>query len=157
MFDPQLTPARPDLAALSLQGVLAAERYVRPVRKQCARPRAVLRASAAEGSATVGEIAFGEAFDVLETTGGLAWGQARRDGRVGYVEAAALAVPLIWPTHRVHVDRAEAYAEPAARAAIAVHALDDLVTVEDRRDGFARLARSGWVREGDLSLVTDVR
>ena len=42
------------------------------------------------------QLIFGEAFDVYEIAGGLAWGQSRGDDYVGYVEHDQLtaAVPV---------------------------------------------------------------
>ena len=37
------------------------------------------------------ELIYGERFDALETNGDFVWGQAARDGFVGFVPAAALA------------------------------------------------------------------
>ena len=39
------------------------------------------------------QLLFGEAFEVIEEEGAYVWGQARRDGYVGFVEQA-LEIPV---------------------------------------------------------------
>ena len=64
------------------------------------------------------ELIYGERFDALETRGGFAWGQAARDGCVGFVAAGALAPLGPAPTHRVAAIRADAFAAPTTEAAV---------------------------------------
>ena len=42
-------------------------------------------------SETVGELAVGDPFALLDNSLGWAWGYAGTDGRVGYIESSALA------------------------------------------------------------------
>lgn len=93
--------ARPDLAALSLEGVVRADAYraTRPMRAAVAV--ADIHAEADAGSERIDQLLFGEAFDVLDESGGRAWGQARRDGIVGWIDLSALAPGLVPPTHSV--------------------------------------------------------
>lgn len=58
------------------------------------------------------ELIAGEIFDVYDRADGFAWGQARRDGYVGYLPEEALGPILPAPTHRVADLRAFLY--PAA-------------------------------------------
>lgn len=90
-FDPRTTLARPDLAEQALEGVVRAQafRAVRPMR--CVVPVADIHASADAADAPVDQLVHGEAFDVLDAHGDRLWGQARRDGVVGWVRAADLA------------------------------------------------------------------
>ena len=44
-------------------------------------------------SATIADLAVGDAFDVLDVTGGVAWGIATGSGLVGYLPARALGIP----------------------------------------------------------------
>ncbi len=108
--DPRLTPARPDLAAERLRGVVEAERFVAPVRRRVVRGVLPLWSRpGAKGLAA--ELLFGAGFDVLEEAGGLAWGQAVRDGYVGFVPAEGLGAPAA-ATHRVRARTSNLY--PAA-------------------------------------------
>lgn len=89
-FDPRTTLARPDLAEQALEGLVRADAYraARPMR--CTAPVADIHDDAVGGE-PVDELIFGEAFDVLESRGDRVWGQARRDGVVGWVDRAALS------------------------------------------------------------------
>jgi cell wall-associated NlpC family hydrolase len=153
-FDPRTTLARPDLAEQALEGVLRAARY-RPVEPaQCVVPAAGIRKAADPAAEQQDQIVFGEAFDVLDRQGGFAWGRARRDGYVGWVEAAALAAPVLAPTHRVSAIRTYAFPEPDMKSAPPVLlTLNSLVTVEARDGRFAKVARAGWVAEEHLAAL----
>tara|TARA_R110002167_G_scaffold129698_3_gene312803 strand:+ start:3014 stop:3811 length:798 start_codon:yes stop_codon:yes gene_type:complete len=100
-LDPRTTLARPDLAEQALEGLVpaAAYRAVTPMRG--ARPVADIHAGAATGSERIDQLLFGEVFDVLDRKGGRVWGQARRDGTVGWMDADALTAPGALPTRRV--------------------------------------------------------
>lgn len=89
-LDPRTTLARPDLAEQALEGVVRAEafRAVRPMR--CVVPVADIQAAAGPAEDPVDQIIFGEAFDVLDVQGDRAWGKARRDGVVGWIDRTAL-------------------------------------------------------------------
>lgn len=90
-FDPRTTLARPDLAEQALEGLVRAATYRRATAMRCTAPVAAIHADAGASGAPVDELIFGEAFDVLESRGDRVWGQARRDGVVGWVDRAALA------------------------------------------------------------------
>jgi hypothetical protein len=82
-------PVRGDLAHIGLAGKYFVPHYAVPM------PRKVLTATALadagrDGAGTIREMAAGETFDVLDIAGGQAWGQAARDGLVGYVALSAL-------------------------------------------------------------------
>lgn len=100
-FDPRTTLARPDLAAQALEGRVRAEafRAVEPMRG--AVPVADIHADAGKGSERIDQLLHGEIFDVLEQRGGRVWGQARRDGTVGWMDAAVLVPHRGLPTRRV--------------------------------------------------------
>ena len=87
-LDPRYILARPDLAELALEGLVKAERYA-PVRAMHgAGPVADIFDARSE---RIDQLLFGEGFDVLEVSGGRAWGRARRDGVVGWIAEDALA------------------------------------------------------------------
>ena len=151
-FDPRTTAARPDLAAEALEGVVRAQRYVRPRPMQCVVPATAIRRGPNTGAEQTDQLIFGEAFEALEQKGEWVWGQARRDGYVGWVEAAALAGPVLAPTHRVSALRAYAFPEPDIKATPALLLTQNaLVTVEAREGRFVRIARGGWVVESQLA------
>ncbi|MEO8896956.1 MAG: NlpC/P60 family protein [Rhizomicrobium sp.] len=89
-LDKRTTPARADLAAAHLKGVVDAPRYVEGTRRSVWVGRAALRVRPSDEAAQDSELLFGESFTVYERANGWAWGQAQNDSYVGYVEDAAL-------------------------------------------------------------------
>ncbi|WP_239024605.1 SH3 domain-containing protein [Sphingomonas corticis] len=84
-LDPRVFAVRPDLADARLADRVFAPHYALPVRRTLAFPAPLV-----DGTAPVAALEPGEAFDVLDVTGGRAWGIAVAHGLVGYVDAAAL-------------------------------------------------------------------
>jgi cell wall-associated NlpC family hydrolase len=137
--DPRLTLARPDLAAAPLEGLVAAGCYQATKTRRVAAPSAGVFRAPDAASERMDEVVFGELFEVLEISGGFAWGQARRDGYVGFVAAEALADPGPAATHRVSAVRTYAFAAPSIKsAATGPFSLNALVTVEAVDGNFAR-------------------
>ena len=137
-----------------LEGRVAADRYVDTTPLQAAASAAAIRRAPAADATQLDQLLFGERFDVLETRGAWAFGQARRDGYVGWVAAGALAGPPLAPTHRVTALRAYAFAEPDIKAApVGLYSLNALATVEAREGRFVRVARAGWFVEAQLAPV----
>ena len=102
-FDPRLTPARPDLAAAHLKGVIPAERYVEPVAARVIEAVAPLRRRPRADAGLDTEALFGETIRVYdEDDEGWSWVQLDRDGYVGFMPAHALLKGEAPPaTHRV--------------------------------------------------------
>lgn len=100
-LDPRTTLARPDLAAQALEGRVRAETF-RAVEPMCGvAPVADIQAEADTASERIDQLLHGEIFDVLDRRGGRVWGQARRDGIVGWTDAAGLTPYRALPTRRV--------------------------------------------------------
>jgi cell wall-associated NlpC family hydrolase len=153
-MDPRLTLARPDLADVALQGIVAAERYEAPKARQVATPTAALRKAAAADAEQWNQLLFGERFAVLDVKDGFAWGQAARDGYVGWVAEADLA-PVGEPaTHQVAVLRTYAFGAPDIKSRPqGLYSLNALVTIEAREGRFAKAAGAGWFVEAHLAPV----
>ena len=153
-LDPRVTPLRDGIAAFSLQGVEAAEVYLDTVDMTCAAPAAAIRAAAEAGAEQMDQILFGEPFRVLEEEGAFRFGQAGRDGYMGFVEAAALAPDIRTPSHRVAALRTYAFAEPSIKSrATALYSINSLVRVEGQQGRLAKIAGSGWVTADHLVPV----
>lgn len=153
-FDPRLTLARPDLASRALEGLVEAEAYADPTAMAVVAPGAGLHAKPDLASERQDHLLFGEVFDVLRVEAGFAWGQARRDGYVGYVEAAALAAPPPAPTHRVAAIRTYAFAEPSIKTrALGPYSINALVAIEAREGRFAKAVGAGWFVEAHLAPI----
>ena len=100
-FDPRTTLARPDLAAQALEGRIRAETFRATEPMRGSAPVADIHAEADAASERIDQLLHGEIFDVLDRRGGRVWGQARRDGTVGWMDASALVPHRGLPTRRV--------------------------------------------------------
>ncbi|HWF00341.1 MAG TPA: NlpC/P60 family protein [Caulobacteraceae bacterium] len=155
-LDPRLTPARGDLAAVELEGLVRAARYVAPTPMRLAAPAAPLLTSPDAGAELATELLFGEAFDVLDIAGGLAFGQALRDGYVGYVPADALIERPGEATHRILAPSTFALQRPSIRAAgFGPLSLNALVTVVEEAERFLRVEGAGWIPRPHLAPIGD--
>jgi len=152
--DPRVTPLRPDIASRALEGVVAAPAYVDPRPMTVIVPAVGVHAKPDPASEQQDQVLFGEVFEVLGEGDGFAWGQARRDGYVGFVEMAALARAGEPPTHRVSAIRTYAFAEPSIKArALGPYSLNTLVTEEAREGRFVKGANTGWLVAEHLAPI----
>jgi cell wall-associated NlpC family hydrolase len=147
--DPRLTLARDGIAARSLEGIVPAARYIDTTMRQTAVPSASLRRAPSLAAEQLDQLLFGEAFEVLDEADGWAFGQATRDGYVGYVEAAALGRPTT-PTHTVRALRTYAFSEPSIKAPpTGLYSMNALIAVEEHEGRFVKTA-GGWFVEEHL-------
>lgn len=141
-FDRRLTPARPDLAAARLEGVVAAARYVAPCVMQVASPIADLRRAPSPEAGLDTQALAGECVEVYEVEEGWAWGQLRRDGYVGYLAAADLTDRVVETTHRVATRATFLYPAPDIKTPrLDALPLGARLRVEEMRGEFARTSR----------------
>jgi hypothetical protein len=89
VLDPRTHAVRPDIADVRLADRVFAPHYAAPLRRTV-RHEATLREGRDAGSAVLATLAPGAAFDLLDMTGGVAWGIAVDAGQVGYVDGAAV-------------------------------------------------------------------
>jgi hypothetical protein len=146
-YDRRLTPARPDLAADSLRGLVAAERFVAPRRMRVRSEAVALRAEPHPEAGMDTQALFGERIDVYEIDiEGWAWGQLARDRYVGYLAADDLTddsadaeanycvqAPrtFVYPTRNIKSPPLSALPMNAQ-----VHVMDDDGTFARLREGF---------------------
>ena len=154
-LDLRVTPLRDGVASRALEGVVEAEVYLDPRPMTCARAAAGIHRAPDAGSEQMDQLLFGETFEVLEEeAGGFVWGQARRDGYVGFVEAAALTAPGPAPTHRIAALRTYAFAEASIKSrASGPYSLNSLVSVEGQEGRLAKVAGAGWMAVEHLAPV----
>ena len=152
-FDRRLTPARPDLAAEHLRGVVEAERHVAGEAMRVTDEVVDLRGEPRRDCPLDTQVLFGEAIDVYDTDEeGWAWGQSRGDGYVGYLPAAALARLVSPATHRVRAPRTFVY--PAAsmkQPVVMALPMNARARVVATRGDFFELADGGFVWSGHLA------
>ncbi len=154
--DARLTLARPDLADIALQGLVAASRYARPRRMQVVVPAVAVRREPRPEAEQLDQLLLGERFDVLEIRDGHAWGQAVRDGYVGHVAFGALAPEGPPPTHRVRTVLSYGFAEPSIKSRpTGPVSLNSLVTVTAREGRLALCDAGIWLPESHLAPLGD--
>ncbi|MBL8556882.1 MAG: C40 family peptidase [Phenylobacterium sp.] len=152
--DPRITPWRDGVAARSLEGVMQAEVYLDPRAMSCGVAAAAIRSAPDGGAEQMDQLLFGERFAVIEEEGAWLWGQATRDGYVGFVEAAALKPVGALPTHRVSALRTYAFAEASIKSrASGPYSLGSLVAVEATEGKLARVEGAGWMTAAHLMPV----
>jgi cell wall-associated NlpC family hydrolase len=153
-WDPRLTLARPDLASEALEGLVRAERFAPTIAMRLVVPAAAVRAAASVDAEQVDQLLFGERFDILDTEDGFAWGQAARDGYVGWVEAAALSRRPLEATHRVTALRTFSFLEPSIKApSRGPFSLNALVTAVETQGALTQVEGGGWVPTAHLAPV----
>jgi cell wall-associated NlpC family hydrolase len=153
-FDPRLTLARPDLARAELEGVIPAARFAAARAMRLVIPAAAVRAAPSVDAEQADQLLFGERFDVLALEDGFAWGQAARDGYVGWVEAGALSARDLTPTHRVAALRTFSYLEPSIKApSRGPFSLGALVTALETAGALTRVDGGGWIPTRHLAPI----
>lgn len=152
-LDPRLTPARPDLAARHLQGIVAADRYVDGVIFEVVDAQAPLRRAPSGDALLETEALMGERVIVYETNDeGWAWAQLEADGYVGYLPANALAAPTMAPSHKVAVLRTLIFPGPSIKLApLAAPSLGAQLAIVRHHERFAVTAAGGFVPAVHLS------
>ena len=88
-LDPRRFAVRGDLADIRLADRVFAPHYAAPSPRALASG-ADLRGARARDGEVLATLPAGSAFELLDVTGGVAWGIAVDAGLVGYVDAAAL-------------------------------------------------------------------
>jgi cell wall-associated NlpC family hydrolase len=153
-YDVRITPIRDGVASQALEGLVRAEVYLEPKARTCIASAAAIRRAPDAASEQVDQLLFGEAFDVIEEEGLFLWGQARRDGYVGFVEAASLGLPGPEPTHRVATLRTYAFAENSIKSrAAGPYSLGALVAVEANEGRLCKVAGAGWMASAHLAPI----
>ena len=89
VLDPRTHAVRADVADVRLADRVFAPHYAAPLRRALARD-AVLREGRDADSAPLARLARGADFDLLDMTGGRAWGIAVDSGLVGYLDLDAV-------------------------------------------------------------------
>jgi len=152
--DPRITPWRDGVAARSLEGVIEAEVYLDPKAMSCTAAASAIRSAPDANSEQMDQLLFGERFEVIEEEGAWLFGQAARDGYVGFVEAAALGPAGALPTHRVAAIRTYAFAEASIKSrAIGPYSINSLVTVEAVEGKLAKVTGAGWMTAAHLEPI----
>jgi cell wall-associated NlpC family hydrolase len=139
------------VAARRLEGAEPAEVYLDPRPRAGGAPATGIHRAPDASSEQMDQLLFGEIFEVLEEEGKFLWGQARRDGYVGFVEAAALARADVEPTHRIAALRTYAFDAASIKSrARGPYSLGALVAVEKDEGPLSKVAGAGWMTTAHL-------
>jgi hypothetical protein len=92
-LDPRNVPLRGDLAHIALAGQYFVPHYAVPLPRSLMPGGAPLLAATGEGADVICTLPEGESFEVLDLTGGWAWGCLSLDGPVGFVRLDRLEMP----------------------------------------------------------------
>jgi cell wall-associated NlpC family hydrolase len=143
--DPRITPARSDIAAKRLQGLVEAERFVEGEIRQVIEAQAPLRRTRAPDAPLDTEALRGERVIIYEDDGeGWSWGELQADGYVGYLPQQALGPAGPDPTHRVAALRTFIFPGPSIKLPpLMALSFGSRVAVERFDSSFAWLAAGG--------------
>ncbi len=146
-FDPRVTPARPDLAAIHLRGKVEAARFVAGETREVIEAQAPLRRAPTPDAPLDSEALKGERVTIYETIDeGWCWGQLQSDGYVGWLPANSLAMPGPPPTHRVAALRTLVFPGPDSQLSpMQSLPLGAQLAIARHDDRFAITAAGGYV------------
>ena len=146
-LDPRITPARRDLAAKHLAGVVEAQRFVEGKAYEIGTAQAPVRKAPSHKAELLTEALKGERatiYDISED--GWAWGQLAGDGYVGFVPASALCASGPPATHKVTALRTFVFPGPSIKLPPVETLSFGCQLVIARIDGlFAMIASGGHV------------
>ena len=148
VMDPRLTPARPDLAAAHLKGLVEAERFVEPVFWQCVIAAAPIRRTPDPDGAMDDQLLAGEQFAVLEQIDGWAWGYARNGGYVGWGDLTGFSPDTGDVDRRINALRTYGFSRPDMKSApVVLLSLNACFAAGERQAGFVSAGPLGWIYE----------
>lgn len=143
-LDPRDHAWRHDLADIALADRIAVPNYAVPAIMRVAPASVVLTTGHDPASTAASELLHGEAFAVLDSFDGIAWGYGLHDGYVGHVPLAALApADERAPDAMVGPHDALLFAEPSIKARVlGLLPMAARIAVQDAGEGFC-MVRAG--------------
>ena len=115
-FDARITPARHDLAAKHLAGLVKAERFVEGKVYEIGTSQAPVRKAPSHEAELLTEALKGERVTIFFVSAeGWAWGQLAADGYVGFMPVSALCASGPPPTHKVAALRTLVFPGPSIK------------------------------------------
>ena len=151
-FDKRVTPFKDGVTDQAHEGLIRAKSYVAGEVLSCYDAKAPILAQPEYGAEQWDQLLLGERFKVIERKHDFYWGQALRDGYVGYVPVSAFRNDWYLPTHFVSTLRTYVFAAPNVKASILTAvSLNALVSVTRFENGYAYINDMGWVFANHLS------
>ena len=151
-FDKRVTPFKDGVTDQSHEGLIKARSYVAGEIMTCVAPSFSILAQPDDNAEQWDQLLLGERFKVIERKHDYFWGQALRDGYVGYVRVEALSRDWYLPTHYVSELRTFVFARPEVKAPIIYDlSLNSLVSVSEVSGKFSYVSQLGWVHSAHLN------
>ncbi len=152
-FDKRITPARPDLAADYLRGVVEAQAYLPGCEMLVVEEMLPLFPQPNREGPIDTHALYGESVVVYEIDEeGWAWGQLKADGYVGYLPADGLREPVAAPNRKVSAPRTLVYPGPSMKLPPwGALPLGARVAVARETGDFADVPGLGYVWRGHLA------
>lgn len=151
-LDRRVHAVRGDLADFALAGVLFAPHYARAEAMHVTVPGAFVRDKGASGAGAVSQLLYGEAFHLLDVTGGWAWGFCGHDGYVGYIERELLATGAGSPNHRVTAVCAPIFAQADIKSPV-LNTLPCAAMVHGSQDGDFLSTQGGFIHLRHVAAI----
>ena len=154
-LDRRLTPARSDLAARHLEGMVSAARFVAGETREVIDAQAPVRREPSPEAPLDTQALLGERVTVYEVSEeGWAWGQLESDGYVGYLPASALGPPGPAPTHTVAALRTLMFPGPSIKLTpVSSPPLGAKLAIVRQQGRFAITATGGHLPANHLAPV----
>lgn len=151
-FDKRITPFKDGVTDQAYEGLIKARAYVVGEVLTCSAPSFSILAHPDDGAEQWDQLLLGERFKVLERKHDYYWGQALRDGYVGYVRAEALSRDWFVPSHYVSTVRTFVFSRADIKAPIVYDlSLNSLVSVSATDGRFSYINDIGWVITAHIS------
>jgi hypothetical protein len=155
-FDKRITPFKDGLTDQAFQGLLRAQTFVVGEVMGCGAASSAVRSGPSPKAEQVNQLLFGERFKVIERSRDFVWGQALRDGYVGYVSASDLTRDWLIPTHFISTLRTFVFSEPNLKSSIVCSLSQNaLISVSEHEGRFAKIEDLGWVFINHISDFTE--
>jgi cell wall-associated NlpC family hydrolase len=147
VIDPRITPARRDLAAQQLAGIVEAQRYAEGKDYGIGAPLAPVRKTPSHDAELLTEALKGERVTIYEISeDGWAWGQLAADGYVGFLPASALCASGPPPTHKVTALRTLVHPGPSIKLPpVETLWFGSQLVITQAEEPFAIIASGGYV------------
>ena len=157
-LDKRLNAYRPDLADISLQGAVEAEKFTEPHLLQCLSGVIPMLESPSDKAQQISQLRYGEFFDVFEERkDGFFWIQNRADNYVGYIkDHYSFSDTISSLSHRVGVLRTFVYTEPNIKAPVCdTISLGSFVSVISETPDFYEISNSLFVSKKHIIPTED--
>ncbi len=158
MLDRRLNAYRPDLADSRLRGQVEAVRFADGRPAHVVLPVADLRPEPRGDVGIDTQLLYGDGVRLFDESDGWAWVQSLRDGYVGYVPDAAVALGAAQPSYHVAVPRSFVYSRDDMKSprtdALSMGSMVDVTGFTERRGTrYAALAEDGFMIAAHLRPI----